>query len=312
MKVKCVSFVHAKRERYLTALTFADVRRLFGEMLSIDRKKVFAGELQAAMKEHGQRALNVKRAQDIARYIKANPDDWILPPVVLSIDGECQYKNGSLQIDPDASWHIVDGQHRTAGALLAVLDDPLLEFVGLPAMLVTTYGKAQDRQAFADINGNSCKVSLGKNVLFNGRDERARWVQNLEDNHLLRVYCDFKNNTAKGGAFFSVAGLYAMAKEFAEEHLFTSTLQASALARTEEHLSGIFGSIVVQTALCRVVSGSTEPVADVVEAVAALDWSRESWEGVCVFNGALSKSGKLVTDTALEIRVRLAKSKRAA
>lgn len=32
------------------------------------------------------------------------------------------------------------------------------------------------------------------------------------------------------------------------------------------------------------------------------DWRRETWEGICVFNGALSKSAKLVNDTAQAIK----------
>lgn len=307
MQLKCLRFVQAKRERYVCAIPFGDLaKKFFPELVSRDSKgkKVFPGAQQIAMQAYGQRGLNVIRAQDIAAYITKN-EDWILPPIVLSVDGDMEYdkEKGVLTISEDALWHIIDGQHRTAGAILSCLGERLLEMHSLPAMIVYSRGKGQDRQAFADINGNSCKVSLGKNVLFNGRDERARWVQNLEDNALVQGYCDFKNATPKGGKVFCVAGLYAMAQEFASEAEYISAVQTSGLALKAHVESGIFGSIVVQAAVCRVAAMGSGAIAETIEQIFyKCDWRRETWEGVCVFNGALSKSAKLVNDTAQRIR----------
>lgn len=305
MQLKCLNFLQGGRERFLCAVPFRDLlQKFFPELLDTAGKKVSAGEQQAAMQAYGQRGLNVKRAEDIARYVAAN-DAWILPPIVLSLNGDAVFdpKKGKLTVSEEVLWHIVDGQHRTAGAILAYLKSKKCEFECLPAMVIISSGKSADRQAFADINGNSCKVTLGKNVLFNGRDERARWVQNLEDNALVKDFCDFKNTTPKGGKVFCVAGLYAMAQEFASEAEFITAVQTSGLALKAHVESGIFGSVVVQTAVCRVAAMGSGAIAETIEQIFyKCDWRRECWEGVCVFNGALSKSAKLVNDTAQRIR----------
>lgn len=314
-------FVRAKRESYLVAVPFRVLNEWFGGIVSHEKKKITVGRDQEEARAYGQRGLNVKRAQAIAEYVKKNREDYFLPPVVVSFDGSSEFKphgtkgalrpTGTLSLGSEeepANAHPIDGQHRISGCVLAYRADTSLAEECLPVMLVCSRGKAQDRQAFADINSTSCKVSLGSNVLFNGRDERAVWVQNLEESGLAPLV-DFKNPTPKNGKLFCVAGLYAVAKECKDEFTFQTFVKTyNAILTTHGKdcfgrpssvvKDGVFTSIVIQTAMARVMNASELMPETMWKIYEAYYWTRDEWEGICVFNGALSKSSKLVNDTA--------------
>lgn len=303
-------FVSSGKFRFLTALRFEDVRSMFGDLVGGDGKKVCRGEGAAHLMEHGQRELNIKRAQEIAKYIRDNKRNFVLPPIVISVDIESpeglNFKDGhgNIAINEGAKLHIIDGQHRTAGVIMALRADPTLALENLPVYIVVCNERQEDRQAFADINATPCKVPLGKNVLFNGRDKHASWVQNL-DTHEAKGRIEWKKPNAKLPQTHSVPGLYAMAKECKSEEVFREVFGAVGKMPAEEN--GIFQSIVMQTALARLLDSCHRKVDYHSDTLAEMLWSkgdfsREAWEGVCVFNGVLSKSSKLVNDTYQKLR----------
>jgi DGQHR domain-containing protein len=306
-------FVSTGKFRFLTAIKFEEVRSMFGDILGGDGKKVCRGEGAAQLMEHGQRELNVKRAKEIAKYIRDNKRGFVLPPIVISIGCDFDEEiskadfaagHGKLNIHEGAKLHIIDGQHRTAGVIMALREDPSLALESLPVYIVCNSERQDDRQHFADINATPCKVPLGKNVLFNGRDKHAAWVQNL-DSHESKARIEWKKPNAKLPQTHSVPGLYAMAKECKSEQVFHEVF--GAMSRTPAQENGIFHSIVVQTALARLLDSyyrkcdyHSDQLVDMLWAKG--DFSRDAWEGVCVLNGALSKSAKLVNDTYQKLR----------
>lgn len=305
----------AGRECYVAFLDFAELATL-KSLVSLDAKKRVEATIEAAeMATYGQRALEPKRVCAIRDYVAKNQDNYVLPPITLSIDQDNGVVDGKLRIARGAKLHIIDGQHRMAACELLAAQLPEHQ---LGVFIIQTKRQSEDRQAFADINSTAKIVPMAKNIMFNGRDERAVWVQNLERYEPISRYVDWKAVCPRKGKLLAAAGLYAIAKEFGEEKSFRCFLEHY-LPVAEKLNQPVFSALVVMCAYARLfeyvnfprdndeAAGHAKPCWEEYvnsHAVTKIDWSREAWEGICVFNGALSKSSKLVQDTFREIKER--------
>ncbi len=327
LEFKGIRMVQAKRECYLVSVPIRTLTHLFDLAgASLNKKKVSLGDGQAEMKAWGQRDLNPKRVLQIKDYVLTNREDYVLPPPTVSIDGASAWKNGAVTLTPRPHGvlgpkplriHVIDGQHRLAGLQLACSADPSIgeEHIGLFLRIMRS--QSLDRQAFADINSTPCKVPLGRNVLFNGRDPIAAIVQELTREKTLTEYIDADHPSPRKPKLIAASGLYAMVKalltspsvdKFLGQNDDYDTYREFVVPYFEEMLplcrtiDGIFSSLVVQTGFMQFVFDmrnkreNPESWEAVCARVAAIDWSRENWEGACVFGGALSKSDKLVSN----------------
>jgi DNA sulfur modification protein DndB len=114
--------IQAGREYYVSMCPLGLVHKIF----KFDEEELSA-ELRA------QRILNKTRVPEIARYITANPDNYVFSAITASIDGEVKFttanntpemmRNGLLKIDMNSKIIVNDGQHRRAAIEMAIKED---------------------------------------------------------------------------------------------------------------------------------------------------------------------------------------------
>lgn len=172
-----------------------------------------------------QRIYDPKHAADIADYLR-NVDDYVLPPVVITLDREPKYTPawdgapfGYLTISPDTNRIISDGMHRGDGITQAVVgDDGKLtdDFIG--AWLVVEPSRAKRRNMFSDINHNQKGMPKSLTYTFDSRDPYAVALRQVVEEHdlLIDVVEEERSRAPKGsGKLFTMAALYAAIQSFA-------------------------------------------------------------------------------------------------
>lgn len=128
--------------------------------------------------ERAQRAVDPKHAQEIAKYILDNPDNYTFSNIEITILGKATIKPvgddfAYLKFEEGISLLFNDGQHRTEGFRLAILQRPDVARDGVKVSFVLDPDLDRARQRFADLNGNGKAVSKALNLLYDHRDPEA-------------------------------------------------------------------------------------------------------------------------------------------
>jgi DNA sulfur modification protein DndB len=126
-----------------------------------------------------QRQINKSRIPKIADYLVKYFDDYILPPIIASIDGEVQFKPlsaesenlqlGILEIPNSADLIINDGQHRCAAIRHAVERRSDLKLETLGVVFYIDRGVKRARQMFSDLNGHPIRTNRNITTTFDSR-----------------------------------------------------------------------------------------------------------------------------------------------
>ena len=126
-----------------------------------------------------QRQINKARIPKIADYLVKYFDDYILPPIIASIDGDVQFEPlsaeaGNLQMGilhiPDGVDLIInDGQHRCAAVKHAVERRPDLKMETLGVVFYIDRGVKRARQMFSDLNGHPIRTNRNITTTFDSR-----------------------------------------------------------------------------------------------------------------------------------------------
>lgn len=124
-----------------------------------------------------QRPLNLQRVPEIANYILYN-NDWLFSSLTATVTGEIAFipfdeRNpdvGTLQVDMNASFFINDGQHRRAGIIEAMKQNPGLSRETISVVIYQDEGQERANQMFADLNRYAQKPTKSLNVLYDARD----------------------------------------------------------------------------------------------------------------------------------------------
>ncbi|MDD2511209.1 MAG: DNA sulfur modification protein DndB, partial [Syntrophomonas sp.] len=77
---------------------------------------------------------------------------------------------GTLQVDMNASFFINDGQHRRAGIIEAMKQNPELARESISVVIYPDEGQERANQMFADLNRYAQKSTKSLNVLYDARD----------------------------------------------------------------------------------------------------------------------------------------------
>lgn len=134
-----------------------------------------------------QRTLNRSRIPEIADYLTAHPDSYVLSALTASIDGEVRFAPiggadaslGHLQIPMGARILINDGQHRRAAIEEAIKQRPELGKENIPVLFFVDGGLERSQQMFADLNKYAVRPSYSLSTLYDHRDpgsELARFL----------------------------------------------------------------------------------------------------------------------------------------
>jgi DNA sulfur modification protein DndB len=126
-----------------------------------------------------QRQINKSRIPKIADYLVRYSDDYILPPIIASIDGDVRFvplseqkenlQIGMLYVPESADMIINDGQHRCAAIKHAVERRPDLKLETLGVVFYIDRGIKRARQMFSDLNGHPIRTNRNITTTFDSR-----------------------------------------------------------------------------------------------------------------------------------------------
>ncbi len=127
-----------------------------------------------------QRKYNKARIPKIASYLVKYANDYILPPIIISIDGTVEFhpltelvdnqQIGVLRISEMANFFINDGQHRCGAIKQAVHQKESLKRETLPVVFYVDKGIKKARQMFSDLNGHPVRPNQNINITFDSRE----------------------------------------------------------------------------------------------------------------------------------------------
>jgi DNA sulfur modification protein DndB len=152
-----------------------------------------------------QRTLNHARVPEIAEYLVANPEAYILSALTASVDGPVKFVPydaaeqtalGLLQIPMDAQILINDGQHRRAAIEEAIRHSPDLGQDNVPVLFFVDEGLKRSQQMFADLNKYAVRPSPSLGVLYDHRDvgsDLARYL--VEECVAFRALTEMEKST---------------------------------------------------------------------------------------------------------------------
>ncbi len=122
-------------------------------------------------------------------YILNNLDSYIFSAITVSVGGHLIFfpapglgesaRMGTLRIPIDAPILINDGQHRCAAIRKAYETKPELRGEKIPVVFFEDVGLKQSQQMFADLNKHAIKPTKSLGILYDHRDQFARFVVNL-------------------------------------------------------------------------------------------------------------------------------------
>jgi DNA sulfur modification protein DndB len=140
--------------------------------------------------------VNKSRIPKIAEYLHKYHDDYVLPPIIASIDGDAHFQPlseqnenlqvGVLHIPESADFIINDGQHRCAAIKQVLQKKPELKFETLGVVFYIDRGVKRARQMFSDLNGHPVRTNQNINATFDNRQYLPLLTKRVMDSsHLL-------------------------------------------------------------------------------------------------------------------------------
>lgn len=324
----------------MTKFTFSQIETLM--------QPFFNRPKESAPQTLAQRTLDRRRAKKIGQYLTnglSQPDEfYILLPIVVTLDipewESYDFQSvdlglpgvedlGLLSLPDETSFWIPDGQHRSFGAIQALLESPgLVEAETIGVMLIPDSGGKKRHRIFLDANQHGIRPNKSIITLFDHRDphsEIARAVLMSVDVFRDRTALEATNINPKSADFFTMNALRESCRSLlldaegdleqqaidfwqrvAEHHPTWKQLQFSADPMLRQ--TTISFNAITLNALA--IVGRTLMQHRKIEQIANLDrvnWQLDNvdWEGVCKFNGRIVKNNTTIQALADYILARL-------
>jgi len=170
--------IQAGREYYVVMCPLKLIPKIF----LFDEEEIPA-ELRA------QRVLNRARVPEIARYILANPTEYVFSSITASIDGDVRFEPrelrgpernvGTLIVPMTARFLINDGQHRRAAIEEALKANPQIGDETVSVVFFIDTGLERSQQMFADLNKHAVRPTKSIGILYDKRDPLAQLAYTL-------------------------------------------------------------------------------------------------------------------------------------
>ncbi len=133
-----------------------------------------------------QRTLRASRIPALKNYILNNPKDYIFSSLTASVDGTMKFepapslgeggKLGRLYVSMESRLLINDGQHRRQAIEEALKENPDLAHEMISVVFFEDKGLVRSQQMFSDLNKNAVKPTKSLSILYDHRDEFAKFV----------------------------------------------------------------------------------------------------------------------------------------
>lgn len=323
--------IQAGREFFVSMCPLRLIPRLF-----LFNEAELVPELRA------QRQLNKGRLPEIARYIAENRDSYVFSAITASIDADVEFRPsqdqsdlGALHVPMSARFIINDGQHRRAAIEMAIAQCPDLADESISVVFFMDRGLQRCQQMFADLNRYAIRPSSSINVLYDGRDNRARMaklvVESLPD---IRELVDLERSSLSAGSkpLFTLSALHLATSTLLDGHDLGDARERTVIAFWQEVYNQmvewqvvrgggmtsatfreqyLHGHAVVLHAIGRVGNSLLRTHErgwkGKLGGLREIDWRRSApgWEGRAVVGGAAQKSRNNVILTANLIKKRL-------
>jgi len=167
--------IQAGREFYVAMCPLKIIPKLF----------VFT-EFDLPPELRAQRTLRKSRIPALKNYILNNPKDYIFSSLTASVDGTMKFepapslgeggKLGRLYVSMESRLLINDGQHRRQAIEEALKENPDLAHEMISVVFFEDKGLIRSQQMFSDLNKNAVKPTKSLSILYDHRDEFAKFV----------------------------------------------------------------------------------------------------------------------------------------
>ncbi len=167
--------IQAGREFYVAMCPLKIIPKLF----------VFT-EFDLPPELRAQRTLRASRIPAIKNYILNNPKDYIFSSLTASVDGTMKFESapslgkdgklGRLYVSMESRLLINDGQHRRQAIEEALKENPDLAHEMISVVFFEDKGLIRSQQMFSDLNKNAVKPTKSLNLLYDHRDEFAKFI----------------------------------------------------------------------------------------------------------------------------------------
>ena len=167
--------IQAGREFYVAMCPLKIIPKLF----------VFT-EFDLPPELRAQRTLRKSRIPALRNYILNNPKDYIFSSLTASVDGTMKFepapslgeggKLGRLYVSMESRLLINDGQHRRQAIEEALKENPDLAHEMISVVFFEDKGLIRSQQMFSDLNKNAVKPTKSLNLLYDHRDEFAKFI----------------------------------------------------------------------------------------------------------------------------------------
>ena len=167
--------IQAGREFYVAMCPLKIIPKLF----------VFT-EFDLPPELRAQRTLRASRIPALKNYILNNPKDYIFSSLTASVDGSMKFepapslgeggKLGRLYVSMESRLLINDGQHRRQAIEEALKENPDLAHEMISVVFFEDKGLIRSQQMFSDLNKNAVKPTKSLSILYDHRDEFAKFI----------------------------------------------------------------------------------------------------------------------------------------
>jgi len=174
-KFPVIKGIQSGREYYITMVPMRLIPNLF-----LFNEDEIPPELRA------QRRINKSRIPAITNYLIKNYNNYIFSSLTASIDRLIEFhplppdnknsKIGSITIPADTKILINDGQHRRAAIIEALKLRPELGYETISVVFYIDTGLKRSQQMFSDLNRYAVKPSGSLSILYDNRDNFAKFV----------------------------------------------------------------------------------------------------------------------------------------
>jgi DNA sulfur modification protein DndB len=164
------------------------------------------------------RSLDASRVADLVEYLSTQPDDYIIAPLVATIDKNVIFDSltadqpelGRLQISLDAQLIIHDGQHRRAAIQQLLSKTAMLSNDTVPVMLFPDPQLIRASRIYTDLNQAPVHRSRSQRVLHDQNDLAILVRQFVDEIPLFQNLTELEKTTIsnRSSALFTLSAIY--------------------------------------------------------------------------------------------------------
>ena len=208
--------IQAGREFYVAMCPLKIIPKLF----------VFT-EFDLPPELRAQRTLRKSRIPALRNYILNNPKDYIFSSLTASVDGTMKFEStpslgkdgklGRLYVSMESRLLINDGQHRRQAIEEALKENPDLAHEMISVVFFEDKGLIRSQQMFSDLNKNAVKPTKSLNLLYDHRDEFAKFIVAISDELEIfsgRVELEKTAISNRSTKFFTLNGIADATRKF--------------------------------------------------------------------------------------------------